>query len=106
MAESDRGGIIRTTTFTVIDFQELEKLIEEHLGVETQSMHNSKDWKDDCFSVVADLELSNDQKTCLGTYDEIVRYGLDEILTYKYVHDLMVLGEIPKDNPVLLDVCW
>lgn len=89
-------------------YSELEQLIEEHLGIETQSNHNGSNWKNDCFSVIADLESNNDSKHNLGTYDDIKRWSLDEEgpLTYQYLIQLMDMGIIPKEPAVLLDVWW
>ena len=94
---------MKTQTYTHISFQELEQLIEEHLGVETQSVHNGKT---DCFSVPRDLESTNDTLVCLGSYEEITEYGLELIHTYNYVLQLMEKGVLPKEHPILLEISW
>jgi hypothetical protein len=97
---------MKTITYTEISFQELEQLIEQHLGVETSTVHNGKNFKFDCFSIPQDLEASNDTKVSFGSYDDITNYSLDEIQTYQYVLQLMTLGVIPKEHPILLDISW
>lgn len=99
---------MKTVTYTEIDYAELEQLIETYLGIETQSVHNFQNFKHGCFSVVQDLEANNDTRVCLGTKEDMVDYGLiDEgPLTYQYVYQLMELGHIPTEYPILLDISW
>lgn len=98
---------MKTETYTYIDYGNLEELIEEHLKTEVSGPHNG--WNG--FSVIADLECSNDSFHVFsnGMLDILMAGGEPEdgwMVTPYYIAKLQDMGVIPKEYPVLLEVSW
>lgn len=85
---------MKTVTYTEIEYDELDSLIDSVLEVED-------------FSVAADLEASNDSRSNLGTVEDMAKYNLiDWSLTHRYVYQLAKKGFIPSEYPILINICW
>lgn len=98
---------MQTKTFTVIWSIELEKLIQEHLGVQTQTSATGWEPGLDLFSVVAEMEWTNDtmHEIDLDWIEKVNAEG-DGSRTVRYIGQLMEKGVIPKEYPILIDVWW
>ena len=101
---------MKTETYTFTTYRELDKLIEEHLGVRLKVWdHDIHEFVGDWDGIPADMELGNDTYFIFDP-EHAGRY-LEEPedwhgKTCHYLSQLTEKGLLPKEHKILVEVSW
>lgn len=99
---------MKTETFNIIEYYELDNLIEQHLGIKVKEWQTQHGMVGDWDGCVNEMRWNND--TLNKVY---LDYLLDESFneegaanTHVYIKKLCDLGVIPQDHDLLISVAW
>lgn len=97
---------MKTETFTVLDYQEFNELVAEHLGVPTYNSTDGSTYGNYDFG--RDMEMGQDSYIIFEPEEFEEGDLLDDEypVTYKYVRQLFDKGVFTKDLPVFVKVSW